>query len=207
MMKGIPRHRLLLYAAVLSLLPALLVSMYFYSLNNTVAELTAQAESILDKVVQKQTKQAMNVAVIEHFRNADNFYLDKHLEGLRFLRDEREALQAILENKQFIEDKALRRRYEFLSGEENALTFNEGAVVRYPLFKEVIESQTRPVEVDLNDLTAILRLVEGVPWRGEAPPPGRPQLIVLDFKLDKKVAPEDYHLFSLNMRLLKREYL
>lgn len=207
MLNNIPQGRILIYLGILGLIPTLLVLFNIWQQVDTVDALQSRVEHIQDKALTTSLKQSNNLSVIEHYRGSDNFYLDKYIEKLQLLEPEVDALQRIISNKKFADDEEARKRYEFLVGPSNALMFNEGAVLRYPLFREVVETQVRPVEVNLKDIQSILSLVEGVPLGGETIPEKHPQLIILDFRLDKKQISEDNDVFQLNMRLLKREYL
>lgn len=144
--------------------------------------------------------------VREHFRGADHFYIDKHLETLSFLESEAETLQKLVNNKYFAGDENVKKRLEFILGPSNDLLFSEGNVQSYPFFQETISSLVHPVEVNLEDLKEILALVEGSQIGPYKPGPNRPQLIIIDFKLDRKEATEKNEVFLLNMKLLKREY-
>jgi hypothetical protein len=206
MLSHIPQVRLLIYFLIAGLLPTLFTVAYLWHSKSNLDSIEERIDNVRELVLVRDTKQAANGAVINHYRHSDNFYIDKQLEKLHFLEPEMEGLQRILTNKNFADDEEARRRLDFLSGPSNTLTFNEGAVVRYPLFREVVETQARPVEVDLRDIQRILTLIEGVSIGGVEVPPGRPQLIVLDFRIDKKKIAEDNEVFLLNTRLLKREY-
>ncbi len=207
MFANIPQARILLYLVIIGLVPTCLVLLQLWQHSHTLETLDERITRINEKNALMSTKQSTNIAVIEHFRGTDNFYLDKYVEKIQLLEPEVEGLQRLINNKKFADDEELRKRYEQLVGPSNTLMFNEGAVVRYPLFREVIETQVRPVEVNLRDTEHLLTLIEGISLDGFSVPEKRPQLIILDFRLDKKPVNEDNDVFTLNMRLLKREYL
>lgn len=207
MFGDIPQTRIILYLGILGILPTLVVLMTFWQRSQNLEEIEQRIERIQNKAAIRDTKQSVNMAIIEHYRGADNFYIDKYLEKLQLLEPEIEGLQRIINNKKFADDEEARKRYEQLIGPGNALMFNEGAVVRYPLFREVVETQVRPVEINFNDLQRILSLIEGVPVGGNTVPEKHPQLIILEFKLDKRPLNEDNEVFILNTRLLKREFI
>ncbi len=207
MLDKIPQSRILVYLGILGIIPVIVVFMSFWQKSSELELVDERIERIQSKAVIRDTKQAINMAVIEHYRKSDNFYIDKYLEKLQFLEPEVEGLQRIINNKKFADDEEARKRYEFLVGPNNALMYSEGAVLRYPLFREIVETQVRPVEVDKRDIQRILSLIEGVPIGGNTVPPNHPQLIILEFRLDKKTVSEDNEVYLLNTRLLKREYL
>ena len=99
------------------------------------------------------------------------------------------------------------RRLEKLTGPENALHFNEGVADTYPTFQEVVETMANPVELQLDDLHRLLARIEGVELTGNELPPGRPQLIVTDFKLDRVRVRPKTEVLKLTMKILKREFL
>lgn len=207
MFANIPQGRILIYLGILGMVPVLLVLFNIWQKVEAVDVLESRIERVQEKAITRDVKQSTNIAVIDHYRGSDNFYLDKYIEKLQLLEPEVESLQRIINNKKFADDEEARKRYEQLVGPSNALMFNEGAVIRYPLFREVVETQVRPVEVNIQDIQRILSLVEGIPLGGNTIPDKHPQLIILDFRLDKKRLSEDNDVFQLNMRLLKREYL
>lgn len=100
-----------------------------------------------------------------------------------------------------------KKRLEFLTGTSNDLTFTEGVVQSNPIFQETTETLVHPVEIDTKDLRTILAKIEGTTIGNETPSPNRPQLIILDFKLEKKHVTDKNEVFLLNLKLLKREFL
>ena len=207
MLQNIPFQRALIYAMIICLLPLLFVIFQFYSKKNSVTDLEARLEQVQHLALVQEKRQANNLTVINHFRDADHFYIDKNLETLTFLEPEVEALHKIVNHKNFPDDEAIKKRLEFLTGSGNSLKFSEGVVQTFPQFQETTETLIHPVEIDVNDLQKILTRVEGIEIGNNQPPPNRPQLIVLDFKLDKKKTNDKNEVFMLNMKLLKREFL
>ncbi|KAF3362576.1 hypothetical protein PHSC3_000815 [Chlamydiales bacterium STE3] len=207
MLQNIPFQRLLIYAMVLCLIPFLFVVFQFYSKLNSVADLETQLEKVQHLALVQEKRQANNLTVISHFKDADHFYIDKNLETLTFLEPEVEALQKIVSHKNFPDDEVIKKRLEFLTGSGNSLKFSEGVVQTFPQFQETTETMIHSVEINIEDLQKILTRVEGVAVGPFEPSPNRPQLIVLEFKLDKKKAADKNEVFLLNMKLLKREFL
>ncbi|HRD55689.1 MAG TPA: hypothetical protein PLC42_04755 [Parachlamydiaceae bacterium] len=155
----------------------------------------------------REKKQSVNMALRSHNKDADHFYIDKHLETLTFLEHEIDHLDKIINNENFAEDEAIKKRFEFLTGSLNSMIFSEGVVQSHPLFQETTETLVHPVEVNILNIQQILSHIEGTEVGAFSPPPHRPQLIVLDFKLDKKSLNEKNDVFLLNLKLLKREFL
>jgi hypothetical protein len=204
--KGIPHERLLLYVAAACWLPILAVA-FFLWVNLAALQDTDDAIETLSAVIaQKEKKQAVNRSLAVHYRDADHYYIDKELETLKFLQPELASLQELFSDPNFTSDEHLHKRFERLSGAQNRLAFVEGAVQSTPLFTETTESLAHPVEVDSSDLQKILTYIEGVPVGPFEPPPGRPQLTIIDFKLQRKSDFPNHEVYELNMKLLKREF-
>lgn len=207
MLNHIPPKRVLIYMMSAGLLPLLLVLMFFISSQNELNDLENHVEQVKQLALIREKKQAVNMALRHHFRDADHFYIDKHLETLTFLENEIESLQKIANNKNYPEDELIKKRLDHLSGTGNNMIFSEGVVQAFPLFQETTETLVHTVEVNSTDLQQILSRIEGVEIGSFAPLPNRPQLIVLDFKLDRKTLNEGNEIFLLNLKLLKREFL
>lgn len=203
----IPFQRVILYFMLLCLLPFLGVLVNFYSEKDKLDTLESQLEDVQFKAMTKLKRQSTNLKVRNHFKDADHFYIDKHVETLSFLEPEIDALQKIVSHKNFPDDESIKKRLDHLTGPGNALVFTEGVVQTLPYFQETTETQTHPVEVDVQDIRKILARIEGVNMEKYKPGPHRPQLIITDFKLDKKKLNERSEVYILNMKLIKREFL
>lgn len=206
LLKSIPLSRLQLYLLILGLLPLAMVAFFFFTRLETLENIQRSIEGVQFLALQKEKKQSVNKLVRARFADADHFYIDKHLESLSFLNSEVQNLEEISNHPNFTEDEGVRNRLEFLTGEQNRLHFAEGGLQSTPLFQEVVETAAHPVQIDATDLKKILSLVEGVPFDGIEPVAGRPQLMFLDFKLEKKGNGQNREVFLLNMKLLKREF-
>jgi hypothetical protein len=207
MFKTIPVSRAILYFMSLGLLPLIFVVLLFFSQNHQLDELQQNLDDLRDLVFIKEKKQALNLTVRQHFREADHFYIDKYLETLVLLEPEIETLQKIVNDKNFADDERIKKRIEFLTGEGNSLVFSEGVVQSFPLFQETTETLIHPVEVNAKDIQKILARTEGVDIGDFSPGPHRPQLIITDFRLDKKKVMDKNEVYVLNLKLIKREFL
>lgn len=96
---------------------------------------------------------------------------------------------------------------EFLTSEGNSLVFSEGVVQTFPLFQETTETLVHPVEVNATDIQKILARIEGLKIHEFSSGPHRPQLLITDFKLDKKKVNDKSEVYLLNLKLIKREFL
>lgn len=197
----------ILYGSLLLLLPALFVVTSILSQRREVEELQQQILFLRQAVAVHDRKEAANNAIRSHFDNADHFYIDKHLESLALLERETEELQMIVLDKNFANDSRLNSRLQSLKGKENRIAFAEGVVQSHPLMQETVETLAHPVEIDIRDWKRILSRIEGVPLNGEPIPPGRPQMIITECKLDKKKISPQHEVFVLQLKLVKREFV
>lgn len=207
MTESIPKNRLVAYGLILGLIPLGIVLMNFASNLNDLSQTDQRIELIEEQILLLGQKQSVNIALMQSYKDADHFYIDKQLETLQFLEPEIESLQTAMNNKNIAEDETLKKRYEQLVGSGNSLSFSEGVVQSSPVLQEVVESLIHPVEVDVDNLKEVLAKIEGVEIGSYGPGPNRPQLIITDFKIDKKNAIDKNEVFQLNLKLLKREYL
>lgn len=94
-----------------------------------------------------------------------------------------------------------------MTGQGNALVFSEGVVQSFPLFQETSETLIHSVEVNPSDIQKILARIEGTKMGEYRPGPHRPQLVITEFKLDKKKVNDKNEVYLLNLKLIKREFL
>lgn len=200
-----PQSRVLLYVLIGSLVPLILVFFMYHSRSSKLDSLERDVLDLHERAHILDRKQSTNKLVRQHFKDADRFYLDKHVESLNLLEPQVEALQKATNQKSVQEDPKVVARLNAL--QQNALIFSEGAVQSYTFFNEIPETLGHPIEVDMDDIKRILARVEGVSIGDEEPGPNRPQLIITDFRLEKKKAPSESEVYLLNMKLIKREYL
>lgn len=206
MISNIPFTRALIYVMIACIIPTILVGLHLLFSLRELDRLEDKIDHVQMLGLQQEKKQATNLTVMNHFRDADHFYIDKYLESLSFLEPEAEALQKIMKNKNFTDDEVIKKRYAFLTGSGNSLRFSEGVVQTLSQFQETTETLIHPVEVNVDDIQKILALVEGIQVGAYKPAQLRPQLIILDFKLEKKASQDKNEVYQLNMKLLKREY-
>ncbi len=204
-LSSIPRSRLIAYAVILGLIPAALVLFHIYSKLTEINTLGDHVRNLTEMALLKEKKQAVNKAVMSHYRDADRFYIDKNIEAITLLKPEIEALEKISKQNNFIENEEVTNRLKFLTN-KNSLVFAEGVVQTYPYFSETAETLVHPVEIDLNDLQNILAKIEDIDIGLYKPGPNPPQLIITDLKLEKRKTSNDNEVFNLNIKLLKREY-
>jgi hypothetical protein len=206
MLKNIPQNRLLIYVLLLGLLPFLFVLFNYSTKNSQLNEIQTNLDYIKQRAYSLEQKQAQNISLRNYYRNADHFYIDKYLEAITFQEPEIENLKSIMKEKNFTSDKAIEKRLEFLTSSANHLSFVEGVVQTYPFFQETTETLAHPVEVNVEDIKKILARIEGIKIGNYEPGPNPPQLLILDFKIDKKTSGNEGEVYILNMKLLKREF-
>lgn len=204
--KKIPPSRLLAYLLGVCLLPPLFAICLFFTKLHEIERvenlLTLAQEAHLLK--EKKTKE--NQQIIATYKDADHFYIDKYLEALTFLEKEVEQLTTLVEGDIPVTGE-IHRRYEKLTSPDNQLHFVEGQVLATKEFQETLETLTRPIELSLEDLLQLLVRIEGVQIGTLTPPPKRPHLLITDCTLEKKQPKEGYDVFSMQLKVLKREYL
>lgn len=203
---SLPQSRILIYALILGFLPFLFVAYSYYGQRQAIFDLQSKMELVKQQATLKQTKQSLNLTVRIHYLGADHFYIDKHVETIPLLESEVQALEKIMQQQYLIENETAKKRLEQLKG-ENRIAFSEGTVESNPYFHETQETLLKPVEINVDDLLHILSKIEGVDLGDYTPGPNRPQLIITDFKIDKKKTGGDNNeVFVLNLKLLKREF-
>lgn len=167
--------------------------------------LQQELDTTKEALLSYEIKQGTNLATIEHYKDADRFYIDKILETIPLLQPEVEALKKLISQSTFIDSNEVTARLNFLET-KNKLIFSEGVVQSNPYFKETLESLVNPVEVNEQDIQNILSKVEGIPIGPYRPGPDSPQLIITDFKIDKKRTNEENEVYQLQLKFIQREY-
>lgn len=206
-LQNIPYNRLISYLLIIGLCPLVFLSFFFLKEKNDFDELRTNIESIEYNALIKEKRQAMNMAVRQHYREADHFYIDKNVETLVLLEPEIEQLQAIVADKNFTDNENIKKRLEFLTGGANSLAFSEGVVHSFPFFQETTETLIHPVEVERSDIQKILAKIEGIKIGPYSPGLHPPQLIITEFKLDKKKTNDKNEVYLLDIKLIKREFI
>lgn len=203
-MSQMPLNRILIYLAILGLLP-IFFAIYQYNTGQArLSNIEEQLDSVQQQVFLLDKKQTSNNLVRDYYHGADPFYIAKHVQTLSLLDEERQVLDKLLHQVDLAPDPLVVKRLDELKG--NALDFSEGAVQTYPFFREIPITQSRPVEVDKHDIESVLSRLEGVDIGSSKPGPNRPQVIITDFKIDRKTGSGGSQLYNLSMKLVKREY-
>ena len=191
------RARFLVYIAVCALLLLCLVGYSFLRQRAAWQEVEASIHQIQLAHRAKQVRQAGNSALRRAMMGGDSQRFSA-LSCLIFLAKEREALEHLFAGHAFTGNEAAERRYGFINGSENQLSFIEGSSQDVEGVWECELSLAHPVEVDVDDIKSLLHLVEG---REEAP-----QLLFTDWRLLRKETGLGSEVYELNLKLLKREF-
>lgn len=200
-MPQLPPQRLFFYLLFLGILPLAFVFWNYVEKEQELDLLSQQLSSKLASTMVQLQQQAFNRLVYQNYRQSSPHYMDRTLEKMEFLKNETEELKQIAEDHLSF---TLKNRLQFLTKGENRLVFIEGSVESFPFYKESVEALAHPVEVDGEDLKAILyELDQLVDHEGDLK---APQLIISDFKLEKKHQVGVNEVFKLDIKLIKREF-
>jgi hypothetical protein len=206
-MKGLSQTRIIIYSLILGLIPLLFVEMNYMSQKARQDNLSFTLNEAITNAAAKNAREFVNKQVKEQYRECNHFYIDQEIEPIALLKEEVQAINKILSLGFHANEDQFRRRLQFHTSGQNAISFVEGSVKAYKGFQETQESLAHSVEADVSDVKAILSKIEGVQFSQEdTPATQRPHLIITDWKMEKKkgLAQEVY---TLDIKLVKREYL
>ncbi len=207
MIYGINKKRFINYLLVLGLLPSFFL---YFSQKQKLSEVkrVEKAFTSLEKDLELlERKQAFNKRVQNYYRSSDRFYLNKRLEPLMLLEEEKQNLKAAIQKTGFANSKAAEKRFEYLQSSANQISFTEESLNEEGSLKESHENLSKAVEVNISDLKKILCLVEGVDIVPYKAPQDRPQLIIKALSLNRKKNGDKSESFLLKMSVIKREFL
>jgi len=140
---------------------------------------------------------------IDEKTSYDKFFIDNNLENLSFLENEKTILSKLVSHPAFANSEQIKNRLHFLAKDKNRLKFAEENTNKTNLINETDESQLFSIEIDETDLQKLLSTIEGVSMNDFTAKDASPQLIIKNFLLTK----EKENAFSLDLKILKREYL
>lgn len=202
----IPLQRLLFYVLIISVAPLLFVCFSLWSSFEVCDALQGRLEQKIIETRQVAPLFDRLQQIEQTHQGRDSAYINKHLETFIPLAVEIDLLKARATRGFLPDEEAQRRRLESLTSGQNSFTFVEGAQqvgrgVSGALWKETVETQTKPVELSGEDVAEVISRVEGNHALGQS----RPQLLFLDFRMERrKGAGGDY--YQLTTKLLKREW-
>jgi hypothetical protein len=152
-----------------------------------------------------QRKERKELFVKRHV-GSDPYFLSKELENLSFLGNEKGELKNWLNHPAVSNKAPILQRLKFLENGSNRLVFQEEDLQLSKLYKETLEKQKKPVEMDQIDLKKILGTIEDLPSENPALTQ-RPQLLISEFSMQKKWTPLETQVFEVKIDLFKREFL
>jgi hypothetical protein len=196
----LPLDRLLLYLVILGFLPFCGSACYYIHMHKAWEGVSDQLVRLQQLADTLSRKQYLNTVVKNIYQEADQFYLENHLESLSFLKRERESLEEILRSPTFTGNESAERRYAFLLSPANRLQWLQGNIQGGDNIQEIVCSLAHPIEVDGQDIGEIL-------LRIEENRRGKPQLIITDCMLyRKRQLAGGNEVFEMQLKLLKREF-
>lgn len=168
---------------------------------NHASEAQKDLRSLGVRIEKKAQEQETNRSVINHYLGKDSLFLHKKLESYPLLSSEVARLQAKVETSALPEDVLLERRLHALTRGENAFSFVESSTEVGKFYKEIVEHQTKPVEVDTQDLFNVLDILEGTQEVDS-----RPDLFISEARLEKRRGTLQ-ETWNLSLNIVRREYL
>lgn len=188
----------------LLLVPFLAVFFFLFVQISHFQCLEDQFEYLKKKAERAYEKKERKDRFLARYKNSDPFYLDHQIESHRFLQSELNSLKQLFHHPAITNKAFLSERIQFLSGEKNRIAFTEEAIRTSSTMKETEEKQRFPIQMDEEDLKQLLTLIEDLEPQSEI---SRPQFLIRDFRLKKKLSPIQTQIFEVEMELLKREFL
>ncbi len=195
-----PPARIIAYAILGSLLLIFISFMWMNSTINQAEDAQQELLALGEKLCTKTKEQETNRQVINQYRGKDSLFLHKKLESHPLLASEVERLRNKVAASALPEDAIFEKRLQILTNGDNAFSFVESSTEVGKIYKEVLEHQSRPVEVDTADLYTILSILEG-----SQDTDSRPDLIIADASLEKRKGPL-HETWSLTLNIVRREY-
>ncbi len=205
-MEKISASRKLIYILIGGALPLFFVLLHLYSDYSFQNNLSVALDDAIQLSVIKNKKERANREVKRMFSNADHFYIDKEIETLEPLQQEKATLQALISRGFHPDEEEIKKRLQFLSSGQNRIVFSEGAIKSSKDYQETVETLTHPIEVDFDDVKRIIGRIEATDLDSQTPSATRPHLIITECKLEKKHGLSQ-DVFLLDLKVLKREYV
>lgn len=190
---------------ILVVFPVVAASLFVYLESAEIQDLEDRLAKLSRKEKIAFERKGRKERFLKRYSNANPYFLDQKIEAFSLLQSEQTRLESLLHHPAFPESHSLKERLAFLG--ENRFAFAEENIRASSTLKEVEEKQRKSVQMDENDLKAILSLVEDLPIDSAVPASGSPQLIIKDFRLKKQETSLQTEVFEVEMDLLKREFI
>ncbi len=144
---------------------------------------------------------------IQRYSHANPYFLDEQIESMVFLTNEISDLEK-LEIHPAISDKRLpTSRLDFLKNGMNRLSFVEESIRSNGSIKETEEKQKYSVQMNREDVKRLLSSLENIPIEDFSVSDHRPQIVITDFRLEKRQTPVKTDVFEVDMQFIKREFI
>ena len=153
-------------------------------------------------IERKQKKEAF----IQKYSSANPYFLDEHVESFVFLKNEISDLDKLLRHPAVSEKRVLSSRLDFLKNGGNKLEFMEESIRSNGKIKETDEKQKHPTQMNGEDIKELLATLENQPVENYPISENRPQIVITDFRLEKRKTPFSQEVFEVDMQFLKREF-
>ena len=198
--------KIIIYAFLAAIIPALFI---LWELSSNFEKCTALEERIqinTEKAALLSPLLKKHVAHRRGLENRDPNFVNSHLETFIPLSHEIDSLKERSQRGFLPDEDAFKRRLEFLTSGQNTITFVESGIQTNNGIKETVESQTKPIEMNGNDVCEFLERIEGAK---DAPPYSkRPHLQFLECRIERKKQTNgsftnEVYLFT--SKLLKQE--
>lgn len=198
--EAIPPSRIILYVILGSLLPVVAAIVWTQSTISTAEENQYLLYSLGERIQKKAATQERNRAIIQRFHGKDSLFLHHHIESLRPLSKEIAFLQEKVQKLVLPEDGLYEKRLTALTSGENNFSFTEASTEVGANYKETVENQTKPVDLDESDLQTVLTLLEGTEENSE-----KPHLIISEAHIERKKGLVK-EAWNFVVKIIRREY-
>lgn len=187
----------------IGIIPCILTLLFVISAERSFNSLKDQALYLKEKKHCSQLKQKGEEQYISQLKEADRDYLENAIEGMQFLSDETQKIQALVHSETC--DSVQLKRLDFLQNGENNLRFKEQNFQRLDQYQEVEAIATNSVEMNQQDLSQLLAKIENVQIGEYIANANPPDLLIRKFDLLKKPLTTNEEHFIINLELIKRE--
>ncbi len=192
---------------LLMLLPILAGSAYLFSSYAKIKELEERFYNACKKGRSAIEKKAQKEQFLERYAKPNPYFLDEKIESLTFLSGEILELETLIRHPALADKKLFESRLHFLKNGENRLHFVENEIRSSATIKETEEKQRHPVQMNGEDIKKLLSEIEDIPIESHVSSEHRPQMVITDFRLEKKQTPIKTEVFEVEMQCIKREFI
>jgi len=198
---SIPPQRVVLYSFIGALSLIFVCAVHTKNSISLARQQREHLQALGQKITTKVFHQKNNRETRLRFSKKDPLFLHSEFCSFSPLSKERAFLQKRSLKTVLPEDALLTKRNAFLSSGENRPVFIETSMEVGSQYKETVERQTKPVEVDSEDLEKILYRIEDP----EKTAPTRPHLIISEARIDRKKSILQ-EVWAVHFTIVRREY-